>query len=212
MRKESLTFKRDFKHYFLFSIMCFLVIYTYSSSAGVGSLCSRMFFNKKASAFAGLECNDPRGKVLLEAHRTAERLQMFIGNKEVREFEKGLRRMAEFLERPPTGKEQEILNHFNTSIEASVNKIPEMMEFVQNVHPTKAPYFGRITEAVLAMFSKHIPTMLKEDANQIDLPRINLILKSIAAFDANRPEFSLYKIKRAIEGRYSLREFILCRV
>ena len=197
----------------------FLIMCTYNSGALVGSLCSKVFFNRKA-AFIDLNCKNPLAVLLVEGHKTAlveghkaaNRSWIYVSKKQIKEFEKGLREIAEFLERSPTQKEQMILNRLDVSLEASVNKIPEIMDFVQGLHPVEALYFKKIMQAVLAVFSKHIPTILKEDINQIDWLRMNFILKSIVAFDIQKPRFSLYKIKRAIEGRYSLKEFILCRV
>ena len=210
--KSGVIGRRELGYYFLRLVLCFSIICTYRSGAGVGSLCSRIFFDKKVSVFAGLECNDSRGTVLIEAHRTAEQLQMFARKKEIQEFEKGLREVAGFLERSPTPKEQAVLDRLDVSLKTSMNKIPEIMEFITEASPTEARYFGQIAQATLAVFSKHIPTILREDVNQTDWPRINHILRNVAAFNKQRPEFSLYKIKRAIEGRYSLKEFILCRV
>ena len=209
-----MVYRRELKlkkrYSFPLLILCVLSVYTYSSSAQVSSFCNRVFFNRKASVFAGVESNNLLAQI--KGLRMSEESHRFDNRKQIREFEKGLMEMKEFLERSPTHKEQDVLRRLGVSIEQPISKIPEIMEFVQTVDPTKGPYFGQIAQAVLAVFSKHIPTILKEDASQTDWSRMNNILRTIAAFDRQRPQFSLYKIKRAIEGRYSLKEFILCRV
>ena len=193
-------------------MICFLVIFTYDSGAKLSLLCSRGFLKRETASFSVEEFNNPISKVLIKGHQTAKRSQIFDNKKQIREFEKGLKDMLDFLERVPTQKEQMILKKLEVSLEASVNKIPEIMEFVQGLHPVEALYFKKIARAVLAVFSKHMPTMLREDTSRAGWSRMNFILKSIVAFDVQRPRFSLYKIKRAIERWYSLKEFILCRV
>lgn len=211
-----MVYRRELKlkkrYSFLLLMLCVLSVYTYSSSAQVSSFCSRVFFNRKASVFAGVESNNLLAQIIIKGLRMSEESHRFVNRKQIREFEKGLMEIKEFLERSPTHKEQDVLRRLGVSIEQPINKIPEIMEFVRTVDPTEGPYFGQIAQAVLAVFSKHIPTILKEDASHTDWSRMNNILRTIAAFDGQRPQFSLYKIKRAIEGRYSLKEFILCRV
>lgn len=209
--KRSLSYL-GYWHWLSFLGIFFLSIYPYSSDTKLRSLCSRAFFSKETSSFfiAG-EFNNPVSKTIIEGYETAKRLQLFDNKKQIREFEKGLKDMLEFLEHTHAHKEQMILSKLDVSLEASVNKVPEIMEFVQGLQPGEALYFKKIAQAVLAIFSKHIPVMLKEDISQADWPRMNLILKNVVAFDMQNPRFSLYKIKRAIEGRYSLKEFILCR-
>ena len=93
-----------------------------------------------------------------------------------------------------------------------IYRTAEIMEFLKQSSPEEALYFSKVTQAIFSIFSKHLPVVLKQDLQQVDWPRINLILQAVANFDSQNPRFSLYKVKRAIEGRYSLREFILCRM
>ena len=95
--------------------------------------------------------------------------------------------------------------------EGITRKTPEIVEFVNGLSEEKAALFQPIAEAVFSAFGKYVPAALKsEDYEENDWERINFILKSIAEFNINDAEFSLFKIKRAIRRRYSFREFILC--
>ncbi len=154
---------------------------------------------------------NPLSQILVEGHQRLESLKWFGRQKHAREFDKGLKEIVELLEHSPA--QQEWLRRAGISLEKLINKIPEIIEFTEQVSPEEALYYRNITKAVLAVFSKHLPAALKtNDPSQIDWPRIHVILKNIAAFDKQNPRSSLFKIKRAIEGRYSLKEFILCRV
>lgn len=71
--------------------------------------------------------------------------------------------------------------------------------------------FAPILDAVKSALTKHQKQFENEhNWKKLDVARHMLILKSIAEFDPQKPKFSLYKIKRSIEGRHSLREYILC--
>ena len=107
----------------------------------------------------------------------------------------GLKEIVKLLEHSPTQQEQ--LRRGGISLEKIINKIPEIIEFTEKLAVEEAPYYRDITKAVLATFSKHLPAALKtHDPQQIDWPRIHLILKNIAAFDKqNSPLFSFQNKK-----------------
>lgn len=72
-------------------------------------------------------------------------------------------------------------------------------------------YLERIFVAVWASLTVHTHEILKASKpKKTDFPRYFKILKSIAEFDEKTPIYSLYKIKRAIEGRFSFQEYIDC--
>ncbi|MBK8203986.1 MAG: hypothetical protein IPK68_17295 [Bdellovibrionales bacterium] len=72
-------------------------------------------------------------------------------------------------------------------------------------------YLKRIFATVWASLTVHTHEILTASkSKKTDFPRYFKILKSIIEFDENTPVFSLYKIKRAIEGRFSIQEYIDC--
>lgn len=98
--------------------------------------------------------------------------------------------------------------------EKSYTKIPEIYEFIQkpNVISKEQEYNNRIIfEAILVTYLKHIPTFLDSHISNKDWARINHILYTIGEFNSKKGNFSLYRIKKSIEGRYSLKEYILCK-
>ena len=195
----------------LVCLFCFIyIVPTHHSSANLASFCSRMFTGKE-DHFFHQEFHNPLTKKIIEQYQIARDLKWFGNTKKRKEFEKGMKEMVEFLESPSIQNGQ--LKNLRVSLEDIVGKISEIMEFTKNLpKEEESVYFVKITQAVLAALNKHLPMIIKADANQVDWPRVNLILKQIAAFDMKSPRFSMYKIKRAIEGRYSLKEFILCRM
>lgn len=72
-------------------------------------------------------------------------------------------------------------------------------------------YFAKILAAARAAIEKHDPILKKDHHGHLDQARHRAILKAIADIDSQRLEFSAYKIKRAIEGKHSLDEYINCR-
>ena len=195
-----------------FSLYNFLFLNSYIPvSFAAISLCGTVFMNREAFFTSYTSLTNPLSRILVEGHLRVESLKWFGRQKHTREFDKGLKEIVELLERSPAQQEQ--LRRSGISLEKLISKIPEIIEFTEQLPAEEALYYRNITKAVLAVFSKHLPAALKtNDPSQIDWPRINLILKNIAAFDKQNPRSSLFKIKRAIEGRYSLKEFILCRV
>ena len=120
----------------------------------------------------------------------------------------------DFLERTPTKQEQRSLRLLSSRfMEEGLRKTPQIVEFVNGLSGEKAALLQPVVEAVFATYGKYLPAALKSggDYEKNDWERINFILKSIAEFNINDAEFSLYKIKRAIKGRYDFIEFILCR-
>lgn len=91
-------------------------------------------------------------------------------------------------------------------------KLPLIEAAMKNIPPTEQAYYGKILLAVHAALGKHQLVHAREsNQRHLDIPRFNKILASIEDFDPSKPRFSLYKVKRAIEGRHSLTEFIECK-
>ena len=176
-------------------------LYIPGSVAGVDSACM--------DGFVYHEFENLLARALVDNCRTARDLKWFNNKKQGKEFEKDLKEIVNFWEY--SFSQRELLRNLNISSETIIDKISEIIKYTKQAPAEDAVYFQKITLAVLAMFAKHLPIAAKEEVSQVDWPRLSLILKHIIAFDSQNPRFSLYKIKRVIEGRYSLREFILCR-
>lgn len=92
-------------------------------------------------------------------------------------------------------------------------KVSAIQSALENSIPSaERAYFEPIVQAVSSALTKHHPNFAAQKSFKgLDLPRHMAILNAIADFDPSVAKFSLYKIKRAIEGRYSLAEYIDCR-
>lgn len=206
-----------YKKIFISGFLISLFIYVYPASGGIVSLCLSAF-SHQSFVFRSSDFHNPLSKVLIGGREKAQDLNFLKGLKVLRKkkqrrmFDKGLKEMLDFLERSSTQKEAEILKRLDVSMEDAINNVSKIMEFVESLPEGEAVYYRKTAQAVLAVFSKHLPILLRQSPNSSDIPRMRLILKTIAEFDPSRPKFSLYKIKRSIEGRYSMREFILCKV
>lgn len=188
--------------------LSFFVFNVAYSRAEIISFC-KIAFSRKKTFLADHDFKNPSAKALVEGYQIIKDLK-WLKRKQIREFEKGLKDMVEFLERPHSDTRQ--LQELSVPLEVLISKSFEIIEITTQSPLKDAIYFRQITQAVLVLFSKHFPSALKNHPHQVDWPRINLIVKNIAEFDTQNPRFSLYKIKRAIEGRYSLKEFISCRL
>ena len=195
------------------NIILLLLFFCIHNSGAFLSYCMKAFSSKK-DFFSDIydQAHSPLTKTLVEGYQVAYELKWFDGKKQVREFSEGLKDIVEFLEHSPTQKDQEVLNNLGVSVETLVYKTSEIVEFIKQSSPEESLLFKGTIQAVFSVFSKHLPVLLKQDLHQVDWPIINLILREVANFDPQNPGVSLYKIKRSIKKRYSLREFILCRV
>ena len=103
-----------------------------------------------------------------------------------------------------------------TSIETAINKIPQIIELVRKSPPEELLSHRQTVQAVMAFFAKLLPIALKDpNPQQVHWGRIQLILKEIESFngqDGLSSRFALYKINRAIEKWYSIKEFIKCKI
>ena len=191
----------------------FFLFLVFLQEAGAHSTCGKVFVSHK-KIYLKNEPKNPLTINLLEGYKMLREPFKIGKKKQWRELEKGLANdFIEFLEKTPTEQEQKRLQFLSVRfMETGITKIPEIMEFVSELSEEKAVLFQPVAEAVFAVFGKYVPAALKsKDYEKNDWERINFILKSIAEFNRNDAEFSLFKIKRAIKGRYSFREFILCR-
>ncbi len=93
-------------------------------------------------------------------------------------------------------------------------KLPLIKQAYENlkVKDRKTDYFKSAYQAMWATLTVHAHEVLEMRSKDKDFPRFFKILKTIDEFNPKQPEFSFYKIKRAIEGRFSLKEYINCHL
>ena len=188
----------------------FLLLFYVPNVLGKASELCSLAFSKKDIFTSYQFVKNPLSETIATAFQTAERLKYFDSKKQAKEFKKGMEQTIQWIENPVDP--QKLSQYTTVTLKQLVNKLSQIMQFSEQLSSEEVIYFKQTTQAVLAVFSKHIPTMIREEnPSQTDLPRINLILQSIVNFNLKEPRFSIYKIKRTIEGRYSLREFILCK-
>lgn len=93
----------------------------------------------------------------------------------------------------------------------ATDRLPQIRQALIDMPIAERDYFLHIYEAILSSVVNYPRVLLGQTHERWDWSRFALIYQSIQEFDHESPKFSLYKIKRTIEGRYSLREFISCR-
>lgn len=106
------------------------------------------------------------------------------------------------------------LELMNSHLSSALKAFPEILSFIQSGKASSYPSLdtNTILKLVLSTLGQHTRTYLAHHhANELDWSRLSLILKSIADFKTKPNAFSLYKIKRAVEQKYSVREYISCK-
>lgn len=103
------------------------------------------------------------------------------------------------------------LHEWGTLLRSAVEQLPKIRLFIDKSSRLQRKYFVLIYAASLSAVIKFPQVYFKNHSGERDWARYAKILKSVTDFNAETGKFSLYKIKRSIEGRYSMREFIRCR-
>jgi hypothetical protein len=108
-----------------------------------------------------------------------------------------------------SGKDQRI----KSELIKAVMKLPEIEKAWSSFPESslKKMYLNSIRQALWAAVTVHTHELIDAKTTDRDFARYFRILSSIQEFNSAKPEFSLYKIKRAIEGRHSISEFIHCK-
>ncbi len=211
-----------FKYIHQFIFICFVVFYVPHSPAflNLKGLCE-MVFKKNTAFLSDQDFKNPLSRTLMESYWLAHHLKFFASQnkKQIKKWEKGLGEMVEILEQSvshSTLREASQLKQLNISIETVINKIPQIIEMTRKSPPEEALNHRQTTLAVMAVLAKFIPVALKEpDLRKIHWGRIHTILKEVENFDGRdrqKGRFALYKINRAIEKWYSIKELIRCKV
>ena len=200
-------------------ILCFFILDMQGSWAlfGIKGACEGVF-RKHSILFSNYDFKNPLSKTLMESYWLAQHLKFFDGQskKEITKWEKGLKEMVELLEHSADPRSSAKISQLNISMDTLINKVPQIIEVVRKSPPESALSHRQTALAVMAVFAKLLPTALKEsDQRQVHYERIHLILKEIENFEGRdelSSHFALYKINRAIEKWYSIKEFIRCKV
>lgn len=69
-----------------------------------------------------------------------------------------------------------------------------------------------VYQAAMSLFVKHLNIYIHERSHDdFNHGRINLLLKELLSFKNNSVNTGFYRFKRAVEGEFSLQDFINCR-
>lgn len=103
--------------------------------------------------------------------------------------------------------------HFLALFRQQLEILPKIREFIlAQDEPAKQRYFKKIYAAIWSLMTHHLDIFIKgSQVQSLDLGRYEQILTALSVYDSSNVAFSLYKVKRAIEGRFSLKEFTLCK-
>ncbi len=137
-----------------------------------------------------------------------------LSKKEIANYKKGfessINQIESFFRGSSTAQWDFIGAHWLSAVEA----FPKIVSFINSNKSSEYESLDTktIIKIILATFSQHTVTYLTHpEAEKLDWPRFLLILKSISYFKDNSNGFSLYKIKRAVRGKYSVNEYIHCK-
>lgn len=136
-----------------------------------------------------------------------------FSSKQVKTWDEALEHLIEDLDEigESSSKKDQLLK---SELEKAVRKLPMIRESFKAIESEdrKAGYFKEAFEAVWATLSVHSHELVDARTRDKDYSRYFLILKSISDFDPEKPKFSFYKVRRAVEGRFSLKEFNNCKL
>ena len=125
-------------------------------------------------------------------------------------FESSITQIESFFKGSSTAQWDFIGAHWLSAVEA----FPMIVSFINSNKTFKYESLDTktIIKIILATFNQHTVAYLTHpETESLDWPRFLSILKSISYFKNNSNVFSLYKIKRAVQGKYSVNEYIHCK-
>jgi|GEM_PF-4565658 hypothetical protein len=141
-----------------------------------------------------------------------EQQKQVFSPKQQKTWQEALDHLIEDLEQVngKSSKKDQILKN---EILASLEKLPLMLEAWKRLQTAdKGGYFKEAYAGVWATLTAHSHEMLEAQGKDKDYPRLFAILKEINQFDPQKEKFSFYKIRRAIQGRFSMKEYVNCRL
>lgn len=134
--------------------------------------------------------------------------------KETQQFVSHFEKLINHMESSSNPNIEGRLNFMNSRWSDAVRAFPLIVSFVNSGKTAKYKSLdvNTIIKLILSTLGHHTMAYLTHsESESLDWPRIGLILKSISEFESEPSVFSLYKIKRAIVGKYSLNEYINCK-
>lgn len=162
-------------------------------------------------------CDDflegPQASSLSEIIDQWEEQKLNFSRRQVKVWSEALEHLVEDLKEigsKSSAKDQLI----KTEFEKATLKLSEIHESYRSLQEKdkKAGYFKEAFSLVWAALSVHSHELVEAKSKDKDYSRYFKVLKTISEFDSARPEFSFYKIRRAVEGRFSLKEFVNCHL
>ena len=101
-----------------------------------------------------------------------------------------------------------------SEMKGMVESLDKMNLFVSSVkNPAEQTYYENIFKAALSFATVHTHEVVDMRVpSRINLGRYLKILRSIASFSQDNPQYSLYSLKKVIEEEFSLREFTKCKI
>lgn len=168
------------------------------------------------SGFAfGSQCesyleDSPSGKIDLESTWKAESSQ--FSKKQVKRWGEAMTHLLEDLKQVDESRPQQKDFQVKKEWEKALKALPTLVRAWKNLelNAAKKHYFKEVYAGVWATLLMHSHEMIDAKKSDNDFGRYFKILKEIQDFNSNNVEFSLYRIRRAIEGKYSLKEFNNC--
>ena len=144
---------------------------------------------------------------LAQLHGTLPSKRLKVHKSYLQAFSKELK-LAE-----TNSQKQAYLQALQSQLDPALKKLPEIIRFAKKTPSSQEQgfYNTRVMEAVLATFVKYVPAFLTTSVPNKDWARVSLILQTISKFNPKTGDLSFYQIKKSIEGRYSLKEFLSCK-
>lgn len=132
--------------------------------------------------------------------------------KQVKRWEGAMSHLLEDLEGVDSSQKSSKDFQIKTEWERAVKRMPEVIRAWEQLKPNvaKKHYFKEIYAAIWATLLMHSHEMVDAQKNDKDFGRYLKILREIQSFSSDNAAFSFYRVRRAIEGRYSLKEFVNC--
>lgn len=137
-----------------------------------------------------------------------------LSHREAKFFTSRFEKLIEHIESSSDLNVKSRLDLMNSRWSDAVEAFPMIISFINsgNTNGNESLDTNTIVKLILSALGHHTMAYLTHPkAENLDWSRMSLILRSISEFKNNPSVFSLYRIKRAIEGKYSLNEYILCK-
>ena len=137
-----------------------------------------------------------------------------LSPKDTNLFVSHLEKLIEHIESSPDLNVKSRLDLMNSRWSDAVEAFPLIVSFINsgNTNGYVSLNTKTIVKLILSALGHHTMAYLTHSKEgKLDWARMSLILRSISEFKNTPSVFSLYKIKRAVEEKYSVNEYINCK-